>query len=339
MTRALRLLVSLLLSAPLLAQVPRSVTPAVGSTQGGEEVLIKGDFGTWPPAVRFGEVPAPAAERLDATTIRVITPRHPAGTVKIWLFDYDMWIDTGLTFRFEEGFPEEAYERVLVPVFLPPLDGAHGSFWVNELRIFNAGREESLTVYGLKTGCIILCPTWAQVHPNEEEWTFVETGRPKSPGAFFYVRRNDARSLVPQLRAYDVSRNATNFGTTIPVVRDHDFTREPITLLAVPTDSRFRNMLRVYAVEEGAEEIAVRIRIEGSGVLREHVIALSRSDDEFDPAYGAFTDFPKDAGAVRVTIETVAPMATPPPSPAPFWAFVSVTNNETQHVTVISPQR
>lgn len=339
MNRTTTLLLSLLLTTSLFAQqVPRQVTPNVGSTHGGEEIIIKGDFGTWPPSIRFGDVNAPSAERIDPTTLRVITPPHLPGTVDLWFFDYDMWIEMGLTFTFVGGFPEEAYERVLIPIFTAPVTGANGSDFRSTLLLMNRS-QRSVTAYGLSYRCMILCPTppvpSVELGPGEfvDEGALDPTG---APGLFVYVPRPRRDDLVMQLRAFDISRETTNFGTEIPVVRENDLLQTPVTLLGVPTDARFRNTLRIYA----AEESAFLIRAEGNnGIVLEESVWAGPGATIFDPSYVMFNDFPTGAGPLRVTITPLVPIVTPPAQPVRFWAFISVTNNDTQHITVISPQR
>lgn len=338
MKRTTTLLLSLLLTTSLFAQIAPSITPSVGSTHGGEEVLIKGDFGTWPPSVRFGDVPATIAERIDPTTIRVITPPHLPGLVGVWLFDYDMWIDTGLQFTFVGGFPEEAYERVLLPIFTQPVTGANGSDFRSTLTVMNAS-DRPLSGYGLVLDCMFLCPTPPlmefELESGDEvgEGELVPTG---NPGAFLYVPRSRRDGLVMQLRAFDISREATNFGTEIPIAREDDLRQTPVTLLSVPTDPRFRNTLRIYA--EAPSAFLIRIQRSG-GLFMEESVYAEAGESIFDPAYVMFNNFPTDLGPVSVTITPVPPIVTPPALPVRFWAFISVTNNDTQHITVISPQR
>jgi hypothetical protein len=66
-------------------------------------------------------------------------------------------------------------------------------------------------------------------------------------------------------------------------------------------------------------------------------MSLTGSSDPFEPAYASFADFPVDAGTVRVTI-TVDPIITLLPVEVPIWAFITVTNNDTQAITTITPQ-
>jgi hypothetical protein len=56
------------------------------------------------------------------------------------------------------------------------------------------------------------------------------------------------------------------------------------------------------------------------------------------PGYVQFTNFPVNAGVVSVTLDGTIPIQSPPLPNVNYWAFVSVTNNTTQHFTTITPQ-
>jgi len=337
------LLLFFIAALPLTAQTTWSITPDSGPTSGGQEVIVKGQFGLWPYGLIFGTASVPAT-RVDDTTLRAITPPHPSGTVDVVVFEYDMGISTGLTYTYVDD-EEGAFERVLLPIFLQPIFGAHGSEFVTDFQAYNRS-ELPILMYGLQHECdalpcygppdggLYFAPRWGLAGSD------VQYGG--NPGAFVYVPRSQANDLAMQLRVYDVSREATNFGTEIPVVREDDLIFADITLLGVPTDARFRNTLRIY----GTWGWNVIVRIEGAGgYLAEHVVTLSESQTPYDPAYGVFTAFPNDIGPVRVTIDIEPPDCCiidplpPLPSPPAIWGFITVTNNDTQHITVISPQR
>jgi len=57
--------------------------PAVGPASGGTVVVVRGDGFGAAPSVAFGEVPAAHVERLDARTLRVVTPVHDVGVVEV----------------------------------------------------------------------------------------------------------------------------------------------------------------------------------------------------------------------------------------------------------------
>ena len=344
--RAFVFLLLFFASVAAVAQTPYSITPESGPASGGQEVIITGDFGSWPYGVIFGSAAVPA-ERIDEHTLRAITPAHPAGNVDVVIFEYDIGITTDLIYTFR-GDPEGALERVLLPIFTPPVHGNHGSEFRTDLRAKNLDEDDYIQTFGLIENCPIApnC-TW----PSDLGFTFgrgLEL-RPDdvipwgSPGAFLYIPTEDAASLALQLRVYDVSRDATNFGTEIPVVREHEmFVNEEIVLLGVPTDPRFRNTLRIYATEPTVVTIEIESE-ELNGVTQERQVPLLRNgSNAFVPAYAQIGDLPVGAGRLRLRIRPAAPPPLESPvdvTPPPVWAFVSVTNNDTQHITVISPQR
>lgn len=55
------------------------------------------------------------------------------------------------------GTPPE-FERVLLPVFTPPVHGAFRSEFHTDLVIANHG-DHPVTLYGIGNTCLILCPT------------------------------------------------------------------------------------------------------------------------------------------------------------------------------------
>jgi hypothetical protein len=62
-----------------------SVEPAMGSTRGGDSVVVTGSGFVFGTAVSFGEVAAPSVSILDSngTRLRVVTPPHAAGPVDV----------------------------------------------------------------------------------------------------------------------------------------------------------------------------------------------------------------------------------------------------------------
>lgn len=60
----------------------------------------------------------------------------------------------------------------------------------------------------------------------------------------------------------------------------------------------------------------------------------------FHPSYAAFTDFPNPATFPGDKFTVLVGIARGPgnviPPPTPLWAFITVTNNETQHITTIT---
>lgn len=316
----------LFFALPLAAhEVPYSIAPASAPASGGTEVTIKGDFAPWPYYVYFGWVPAATTTRVDEHTLVATTPAHLPGEVDVILFEYDAYVGTELKFTFTGDVPEAAFERVLLPIFTPPVPGAFGSEFRTSLEVINTG-ERVLEAHGLQQDCTESCVPYYGVEvirlfPDHRfEMGILRLG---TPGRFVYVNEADARFFNANLRVYDTSRSAENFGTEVPIVGEGAFRTKRFALLGVPRDPRFRSTLRLYA--NAPTTVKVSIGQETSSV------ALRAGQTMFDPAYAQFGNFPIGSGFSEVTIE-------PEENGPAVWGFISVTNNETQHITLITPR-
>ena len=228
------------------------------------------------------------------------------------------------------------FERVLIPVILSQ-EGAYGSRWVTDALIENAG-DEDVTLFRtflaarscpVPEGCPLFDTLPARVVAEViGQWT---------TGLFVHISR--ASQVRFQVLARDLSRQSEALGTEIPVVRENDWRSGPIHLMNVPADPRFRVTLRVY-LEGDVEAFSwVPIRIFRMGSVTPIVdttLSLDRSHNGQIPATGWVADL-----APHYTIPAGEPLRIEigiPGTGHRFWAFASVTNNTTQHVTVISPQ-
>ena len=227
-------------------------------------------------------------------------------------------------------------EPVLLPVFTAPIPGAHGSEFRTDFRV-RLVKGSQADIYGLRYPCNVTCIqqendpyVLTPTSPEADAQNIEATG---TPGTFLYMQTDQLDRVRMNLRAYDTSRAAENFGTEIPIVRLRDFatTLDPMVLIGIPSDPRFRSTLRIYGYGDTAASLLVTI--EGAnGAYIERSVLLPAQPDRYHPGYVELSNFPVGAGMLRVTI-------IPPPSVTPHrWAFVSVTNNETQHITLITPQ-
>lgn len=162
------------------------------------------------------------------------------------------------------------------------------------------------------------------------------------PGLMIFYDPRDEAGIHFSLRVQDLSRQSSTWGTEIPVVREHEFRTGRVQLPLVPLDARFRSMLRVYDVDRLGGSVAIRFYDDDGVLLAVSSLPLdvpnptTQITGVWYPGYLQMGDFvawhPQLAGHDRVRIEVE------PPAGVHFWAFVSVTNNETQHVTLITPQ-
>jgi IPT/TIG domain len=348
----MRKLFPLLFLATSLSAAPAitSISPSSGPAAGGNIVVIRGTgFESCPtcsppvpPGVWFGGMPAPSVRLVSDRELEVIAPAHLPGTVDVAVDQWNGFArrEAGFTFT---GTVEESFQRILVPLLTPQVFGPFGSDFRTELRLANTSDRQATFVFGLQipcplSGCIAFDPfqyAYAiqggqSIGPHDYDYI-------GNPGRFLFIARS-LPDLDANLRVYDASRSAFNFGTEIPVVREAEFARGSIKLLGVPRDPRFRNTLRIYALEE------LTVQITGSfstGPFFTETVTLRRGQNLFDPAYAQFSNIPMIENGIPldITVSAVVPANTPEEQQPLLWAFVSVTNNETQLITTISPQR
>lgn len=320
---------------PLLAQT-YTMTPTSGSTAGGTEVTITGDFAPGQYMVFFNDEPATSTTLVDAHTLVVITPPHLPGRRFVTIFrDGHFVIFMNVIFTFDGGAPA-TFKRVLLPIFTRPVYGAFGSEFHTALRMSNSGTDWG-AVYGLAEenpcgfdpcitdydyGPYSLAPG-DEMHPSQVAYT-------GKPGRIVWVK-NDA-DLPMNLRVHDVTRSQLNFGTEIPIVRENDWLWNRIVLLGVPTDPRFRNTLRIY----GQVPFTALVKVGDREPVR---VTLSEADPPFEVPYGVFSDFPDNGAPTRVIIDVERDFTPGVPIPVAIWAMITVTNNDTQVITTITPQQ
>lgn len=330
---------------PVITRISPDSAPAAGGT---EVTIIGSGFETCricspaiPPEVIFGDhIPSPSVTLVDANTLRAIVPAQLPGTVRVTVRQHNGSTTRENAFTYT-GRIEEGFDRVLVPLLTGPVNGAFGSRFITELRLANSSNTQPTYFFGLLPICRISACIF--VDPLRDAY-FVQPGGvygpPESfehagqPGQFLFIPKSAPR-IDMNLRVYDETRSAFNFGTEIPLVYDRELTTEPVKLLGVPLDPRFRNTLRIYATAETTVSVAFADTV--------HLLTLQPPDTPWPrlyPAYAQFSDFPTGAGTIDVTItpSTVIP-PMPGLEPPRVWAFISVTNNDTQLITTITPHR
>lgn len=317
------------LSVTAQDETPYTISPARGPSSGGTVVTLTGPFtpyGGFPHIVYIGGVSA-VTTYVDDSTLIAVTPPHAPGVVDVTLFEYDIFLSTGLTFEYTETVANSELELLLLPIFTPPVKGAFGSEFWTRLTATNTGPHE-FEIKGLLQDCPFSSPMLcdpglpAGLGPGGDLIPFLAYSG--TPGRFIAIPREDDPYFSANLRVFDVSRSANNFGTEIPIVRYREFRHEPFALMDVPLHQQFRKALRLYAAE--GTQVQIRVGTET------HAVTLHRSGQPFEPAYAMFTNFPTDSRLVTVIVEPGGPT-----QPA-VWGFISVTSNDTQLITTITPR-
>ncbi|HET7437131.1 MAG TPA: hypothetical protein VFN10_20655 [Thermoanaerobaculia bacterium] len=229
---------------------------------------------------------------------------------------------------------QPALERILVPVLYPPTAGAFDSLWTTELAIRNNGNE---IAFFTPIFCGGVCGGVTTLDPGASG--FIKpllSADGFRGGAFLYVDRKHASDISLALRAQDLSRQAETWGTEIPLVRESELRSGTTVLLNVPLDTRFRQTLRLYHGEATAVPMRVRLLSASNEVIAETIVNVPAATGQFIPGYaeiGAFRSaFPTVGNDAAIHVE-VRPLID-----VRYWAFITITNNATQHVTTVTPQ-
>ncbi|HEX7150887.1 MAG TPA: IPT/TIG domain-containing protein [Thermoanaerobaculia bacterium] len=142
---------------------------------------------------------------------------------------------------------------------------------------------------------------------------------PRGDHAYYTIRSEMLPGIAWSLRVRDESRAATTYGTEVPIVRVADFP-DGVQLYPVPIGGDFRQTLRLFH-ERNEATIAFW---DGKELIHSMTTALRSVD---------LGSMPELAGHDRIRITVNGGVFNP------LWAYVSVTHNETQHVTLVTPQR
>ena len=224
-------------------------------------------------------------------------------------------------------------EQLLLPIFAADTPGAFGSLWTTELWLRNdtdmpAFVTPLTTPHGYPPPRSTTQPSFYKLLPGEP------------PGTFIYVDQDQHLGLHFNLRIRDVSRPSLTWGTELPVVPERKFARSAIVLINVPLEGRFRSGLRIYesrAAGTGAARIRIFDDVGGALVVETTVALPAREPTDYGPGYTQVLDlraaFPqlREVEVARIEVEPIGDATR-------IWAFVSVTSNETQHVTTVTPQ-
>lgn len=252
--------------------------------------------------------------------------------------------------------------RVLLPVYSPqPAGGAFGSQWKTSYAVHNPTTADfhvnrcpgsSDPQYN---GCARILLEDALLEPGETETTlpdfshdFEKLSSRGGPRLLYIIPFSTPAASPSQLsfglRALDLSRSGTNAGTEVPVVREEEFRTRTTSLVNVPSHPSFRFNLRLYELKLKVSAFTLRIFDQDTNQLvATKELALSwhfphHYASMFEPPHleiGNLADLVPPGTTLPQTMRIEIEPRTPG---SEFWAFVSITNNETQHLTLVTPQ-
>jgi hypothetical protein len=221
--------------------------------------------------------------------------------------------------------PDRAlFARVLLPVTYN--GGGQSSIW----------RTEITAVSGL----FHLVPLFGTAARVGDEPVSLVPGVPNDDrGVFVHPLRQLAENLQFSAVVREVSRDPDAAGAQLPIVRERDFGTRDIDFPSVPMGSRVRATLRVYLLDAPSATCKASLIVAGEP-LPVSVTATASRDRDDRPAFAIFNDLGSrlTRGEVTPARYHVRVNAVGPEGPVRFWAFITITDNETQQVTILSPQ-
>jgi len=331
-------LFAFLLSASSLFAQPFEVLPAFGRQ--GTEVFLRG-VPDCPGAkcatkgVRFNGIEASMVRATNEGLVATV-PALSEGVYDVAVVSPDGSLLTATqAFRATTRFDPTNYSRVLFPlVYDGP--GAGGSQWRSENFVRNRAPVALDTIPSIYQSVFIggFFPLMA-IPPHTQAAVPSESA---DNGFVLLVPRGLEPFVAYSSHVRDTSRAGENNGTEIRVVLERN-TAEEVVIVGIPSDARYRPKLRMYDIDGREGPVSVHIALangatllDGSPILRRSFVCVTTPCE--DVAFAALdftTALPTlpAGGTVDVTVTGDEGRR--------LWAFVSLTNNETQQVTTYSP--
>ncbi len=211
--------------------------------------------------------------------------------------------------------PAPAYRRILVPLMPAEVPGINGARWKTDTTILTNG-------------------------------VAIEPQLGTLPGGqFIYVAEADEARVQLNSRVWDRARETLTAGSEIPIVREREFTSSTIVLLGIPVAPHYRHTLRVYDFDgRSGARVGIRVYADHETTPR---ASVTRTLGVFSTAKATPAQLPVHPGYVELDPALLAPLdgvstlrveIEPLDEGMRLWSFVSVTNNETHHVTTFSHQ-
>lgn len=232
------------------------------------------------------------------------------------------------------------WTRILLPVTATDIPGAFGSLWKTEYSL-------------LLRGPVGFAP-WCEAQPIADPCGSPREGMQFQTrgfifafesSQFLYVRSDQASNLRIHARVYDASRASETAGSELPLAREDDFAAGTLSLVGIPVAAQFRHTLRVYDFD-GRNGSRVAIDLYGNNETTPFfstVAALNTPDFQIPLTTAQLPAFPAssqlDLGSLTdlSKYRSIRADIRPLDEGVRIWGFVSITNNETHHVTVVTP--
>ena len=239
------------------------------------------------------------------------------------------------------------------PVLIPTLyagPGAFGTRW-NTAVVLNNHTTADFRSPGVTFGIICFIPEGCR-SDTIPAGGFGDIASPHAANGLLLYLPDDQTDISFMARFAASPRNTLAGGTELPVVREREFSRRALHLPYVPVSwegTPLRTTLRIYGPDvQPGTAVRVELRswtdLEGQPIASKVVELGIPSQPAAGTIYPAFAqlnlqdDFGPAVSAAVYHNVTVVPLPLPSGELPRIWAFLTITNDVTQEVTVQRPQ-
>lgn len=307
-----------------------TISPYAVPTSGGP-IGLANPFYTAAASLTIGGVTVPANSDVDGSLF-ANAPPHAPGVVDVevkanlcTLICADVTSKAALIYYDPAEADPAVFEPILFPLsFQGP--GAFGSQWTTESFLSSSGSAAYFRDALPCGGCTSTFTLGGKQLSND--------GNPW--GHVLYALRGTIDTLDFASRIRDTSRQTITAGTEVPVARERDF-RARLRFMNIPVDPKYRVTLRLWALGDYPQYIA---GIDAVPALQNGISLTRIPGTSMWFGSADVTSMIKLASGSPTNL-LVAPSpggtASLPLAP-PIWGMLSITNNDTQQVTIVSPQ-
>lgn len=236
----------------------------------------------------------------------------------------------------------DGIETILLPLAFggavsDTVPGAYGTLWQGQTWMANTG---STTVFLNES----LCPAECRIgyEPGfvgrvaEPLWIHPDRGVLLNPSV------SEAAHLTFSARILELTRHAQPQGFQLPVIREGAFLTDPALFIGIPASGGVRAALRVYDPRRAAGASFIVDALDSAGkVLGTTVLTTTVSEaaagEAIVPGFAMITDVAQYFGLPSST-DFYELRVRPLNTGIEYWGMVSVTDNDTQQVLIITPQ-
>jgi len=244
----------------------------------------------------------------------------------------------------QTSLPPGSYERFLLPITAIRAPGAFGTSWTTEVWL-----PPGANVFPsfAPSACDPPCPDGGGPPTGASyQIGFFRTHGNETPGSLLYVLQQNAEHVDVSLRLTETSGASHLLPLQLPVVRERQFTNDTVHVVGIPLGARTRATARIYGIDPdqlgNVEVRACREDTPGQSLILDETVPLAVAQLTYVAGpYRAEMRPPVtqiSLDGLRATGATLVRLEITPLIPAlRIWAFVSITDNDTQAITLRTP--